>query len=34
MKAVTYQGKKSVSVKDVEDPRIEDKEVVIVKITS
>ncbi|MFQ3544513.1 zinc-dependent alcohol dehydrogenase [Halobacillus rhizosphaerae] len=34
MKAVTYQGKKSVSVKDVEDPRIEDKEDVIVKITS
>jgi S-(hydroxymethyl)glutathione dehydrogenase / alcohol dehydrogenase len=34
MKAVTYQGKNSVAVKKVEDPRIEDPQDVIVKITS
>jgi S-(hydroxymethyl)glutathione dehydrogenase / alcohol dehydrogenase len=34
MKAVTYQGKNSVAVKKVVDPRIEDPQDVIVKITS
>ena len=34
MKAVTYQGKYSVAVKDVADPKIQDKEDVIVRITS
>lgn len=34
MKAVTYQGKKSVSVKTVEYPQIQDAEDVIIKITS
>ncbi|WP_026908157.1 zinc-dependent alcohol dehydrogenase [Paucisalibacillus globulus] len=34
MKAVTYQGKYEVAVKDVESPKIQDKEDVIVKITS
>ncbi|TFJ91239.1 zinc-dependent alcohol dehydrogenase [Lentibacillus salicampi] len=34
MKAVTYQGKNSISVKQVDDPTIQDREDVIVKITS
>ncbi|GGE33634.1 glutathione-dependent formaldehyde dehydrogenase [Pullulanibacillus camelliae] len=34
MKAVTYQGTNAVSVETVEDPKIQDKEDVIVKITS
>lgn len=34
MKAVTYQGKYQVAIKDVEAPIIQDKEDVIVKITS
>ncbi|WP_394218795.1 zinc-dependent alcohol dehydrogenase [Halobacillus trueperi] len=34
MKAVTYQGKYSVAVKEVEAPRIQDKEDIIVRITS
>ncbi|MFZ3577749.1 zinc-dependent alcohol dehydrogenase [Virgibacillus sp. DJP39] len=34
MKAVTYQGKYSVSVEQVDDPTIQDREDVIVKITS
>ncbi|ASN05591.1 zinc-dependent alcohol dehydrogenase [Virgibacillus necropolis] len=34
MKAVTYQGKHSISVKQVDDPTIQDREDVIVKITS
>jgi S-(hydroxymethyl)glutathione dehydrogenase / alcohol dehydrogenase len=34
MKAVTYQGSKDIQVKEVEDPRIEKKDDVIVKITS
>ncbi|MBH9967360.1 MULTISPECIES: zinc-dependent alcohol dehydrogenase [Rossellomorea] len=34
MKAVTYQGKNSIAVKKVDDPRIQDSEDVIVKITS
>ena len=34
MRAVTYQGKYSVSVENVEDPRIQDTQDVIVKITS
>lgn len=34
MKAVTYQGKYEVAVKDVEPPKIQDKEDVIIKITS
>ncbi|MCQ6275869.1 glutathione-dependent formaldehyde dehydrogenase [Bacillus sp. V3B] len=34
MKAVTYQGKHSVSVKEVEDPRIQNSQDVIVKISS
>lgn len=34
MKAVTYQGKNSVAVKEVADPKIEAKEDVLVKITS
>lgn len=34
MKAVTYQGKNSISVKRVDDPTIQDREDVIVKITS
>ena len=34
MKAVTYQGKYSVSVENVEDPMIQDSQDVIVKITS
>jgi len=34
MKAVTYQGKNSVAVKKVDDPRIEDSQDVIVNITS
>ncbi|WP_175987125.1 zinc-dependent alcohol dehydrogenase [Bacillus sp. Marseille-Q1617] len=34
MKAVTYQGKNSVAVKKVDDPRIEDPQDVIVRITS
>ncbi|GGA88675.1 zinc-dependent alcohol dehydrogenase [Ornithinibacillus halotolerans] len=34
MKAVTYQGKYEVAVKDVEAPKIQDKEDVIIKITS
>lgn len=34
MKAVTYQGKNSISVKQVDDPIIQDREDVIVKITS
>lgn len=34
MKAVTYQGKHSVAVKNVDDAAIEDKEDVIIKVTS
>ena len=34
MRAVTYQGKYSVSVENVEDPTIQDTQDVIVKITS
>ncbi|NEU31771.1 glutathione-dependent formaldehyde dehydrogenase [bacterium LRH843] len=34
MKAVTYQGKQSIAVKNVDDPKIVDSEDVIVKITS
>ena len=34
MKAVTYQGKHSIAVKEVEDPKIFDPQDVIVKITS
>lgn len=34
MKAVTYQGKNEISVKQVEDPKIQEKQDVIVKITS
>lgn len=34
MKAVTYQGKSSISVKQVDAPTIQDQEDVIVKITS
>lgn len=34
MKAVTYQGKNSISVEKVHDPSIQDQEDVIVKITS
>lgn len=34
MKAVTYQGKNSVAVKKVDDPRIQDSQDVIVNITS
>lgn len=34
MKAVTYQGKQSISVTDVDDPRIQDPQDVIVKVTS
>lgn len=34
MKAVTYQGKNSVAVKNVDDAAIEDKEDVIIKVTS
>ncbi|AKO91691.1 zinc-dependent alcohol dehydrogenase [Priestia filamentosa] len=34
MKAVTYQGKKEIAVKEVEAPKIQDAQDVIVKITS
>ncbi len=34
MKAVTYQGKQSIAVKEVDDPKILDPQDVIVKITS
>ncbi|WP_099158221.1 zinc-dependent alcohol dehydrogenase [Virgibacillus ndiopensis] len=34
MKAVTYQGKETINVKEVDDPRIQDSQDVIVKITS
>ena len=34
MKAVTYQGKQSIAVKEVENPKIVDSQDVIVKITS
>ena len=34
MKAVTYQGKQSIAVKEVEDSKIVDPQDVIVKITS
>lgn len=34
MKAVTYQGIKDIKVKDVEDPKIEKKDDILVKITS
>ncbi len=34
MKAVTYQGKQSISVKEVEDPKIQDAQDVIIKVTS
>lgn len=34
MRAVTYQGKYEVAVKDVDAPKIQDKEDIIVKITS
>lgn len=34
MKAVTYQGKQEVAVKDVEDPTIQDRQDSIVRITS
>lgn len=34
MRAVTYQGKNEISVKQVEDPKIQEKQDVIVKITS
>lgn len=34
MKAVTYQGKNSVAVKNVDDAAIQDKEDVIIKVTS
>ena len=34
MKAVTYQGKNEVAVKDVEAPKIQDREDVIIKVTS
>ncbi|MBW3112412.1 MULTISPECIES: zinc-dependent alcohol dehydrogenase [Bacillaceae] len=34
MKAVTYQGKNTIAVKKVEDPRIQDTQDVIIKITS
>ncbi|MCM3537019.1 zinc-dependent alcohol dehydrogenase [Priestia endophytica] len=34
MKAVTYQGKKEIAIKEVETPKIQDAQDVIVKITS
>lgn len=34
MRAVTYQGTKNIEVKDVKDPEIENREEIIVKITS
>lgn len=34
MKAVTYQGSKNIQVKEVEDPKLEKKDDVIVRITS
>lgn len=34
MRAVTYQGAKDIQVKNVEDPRIEKRDDVIVRITS
>lgn len=34
MKAVTYQGKYDVAVKKVEAPKIQDREDVIIKVTS
>ncbi|SES78436.1 S-(hydroxymethyl)glutathione dehydrogenase / alcohol dehydrogenase [Oceanobacillus limi] len=34
MKAVTYQGKESIEVKKVEDPKIQDPQDVIIRITS
>jgi threonine dehydrogenase-like Zn-dependent dehydrogenase len=34
MKAVTYQGKNSVALKKVDDPRIQDSQDVVVNITS
>lgn len=34
MKAVTYQGKQEIAVKDVKDPTIQDSQDVIIKITS
>ena len=34
MRAVTYQGAKNIEVKDVKDPEIENREEIIVKITS
>ncbi|WZL74015.1 glutathione-dependent formaldehyde dehydrogenase [Clostridiaceae bacterium 35-E11] len=34
MKAITYQGMKSVKVKDVRDPKIENSDDVIIKVTS
>jgi hypothetical protein len=34
MRAVTYQGAKDIQVKNVEDPRIEKRDDIIVRITS
>lgn len=34
MKAVTFQGTKKIEVKNVEDPKLQEKEDIIVRITS